>query len=30
VINDNSGKVYNIGDVMTIFLAIMTGGFALG
>jgi len=30
VINDNNGKVYNVGDVMTIFFSIMIGGFALG
>jgi ATP-binding cassette subfamily B (MDR/TAP) protein 1 len=28
--NDNTGMAYKIGDVMTIFFAILIGGFALG
>ena len=28
--NSNKGAPYNVGDVMTIFFAIMIGGFALG
>lgn len=28
--NDNTGEAYKIGDVMTIFFAILIGGFALG
>jgi len=30
VMNDNTGKVYNIGDVLTVFFSIMIGGFGLG
>jgi len=29
-INDRTNEVYNLGDVMTIFFAVMVGGFALG
>lgn len=30
VMNDNTGNIYNVGDVMTIFFSIMIGGFGLG
>lgn len=29
-INDRTNQVYNLGDVMTIFFAVMIGGFGLG
>ena len=30
VLNDNTGENYKVADVMTIFFAVMIGGFALG